>query len=207
MLTSQNPAGFKWLLAKKSALGAVNAFTENPDLKDGRQWINAWGDNGWAFIKSSSPLLCFSISPRQADYVRRLLKERGKVRVQAVVDSRYYSDTYPYVTAILPGAGDQEEVLTLGHIAEQGAHDNATGVSAMVHALGVLNRLITSGRLPRPRRSIRLLAMPEMYGSMHYTAANAERMRRTVAAICVDTHAAPYQLAGTEYTFYIRYQS
>src|SRR5678815_3585100 len=30
-----------------------------------------------------------------------------------------------------------------------------------------------------------------------------ERMRRTVAAMCVDTPAAPYDLAGTEYTFYM----
>src|SRR5262245_27434578 len=74
VLTAENPAGFKWLLARKVALGAINAFTENPDLRDGRQWINAWGDNGWAFIKGSAPLLCFSISPRQSEYLRGLLR-------------------------------------------------------------------------------------------------------------------------------------
>jgi len=84
VLTAENPAGFKWLLARKGALGAINAFTENPDLRDGRQWINAWGDNGWAFIKGSTPLLCFSISPRQADYLRGLLR-KGPVRVKAKV--------------------------------------------------------------------------------------------------------------------------
>src|SRR5437764_5714090 len=56
-LTSRNPADFKWALVKAGALGAVNAFTENPRLEDGRQWINAWGDNGWAFTKGSTPLL------------------------------------------------------------------------------------------------------------------------------------------------------
>jgi hypothetical protein len=45
--------------------------------------------------------------------------------------------------------------------------------------------------------------MGEMYGSMHYVAHNPERIRRTVAAMCVDTPAASYDLPGTEYTFYM----
>jgi hypothetical protein len=202
VLTAQNPSGFKWLLARKGALGAINAFTENPELRDGRQWINAWGDNGWAFIKGSAPLLCFSISPRQSGYLRGLLR-KGPVHVKATVDSRYYAGGYPLVTGLLPGASPEEEVLTLGHTSEQGAHDNATGVAAMVESLTTLNHLIESGKLPRPRRTIRILAMPEVYGSLHYAQTYPDRIRRTVAAMCVDTPAAPYELAGTEYTFYM----
>jgi hypothetical protein len=202
VLTTQNPDSVKWLLARKGALGAINAFTENPGLRDGRQWINAWGDYGWAFIKSSTPLLCFSISPRQTEYLRSLLR-KGPVRVKATVDSRYYSGGYPLVTAVLPGASAEEEVLTLGHTSEQGAHDNATGVAAMMEALTTLNHLVESGKLPRPRRSIRILTMPEVYGSLYYAQTHPDRIRRTVAAMCVDTPAAPYDLAGTEYTFYM----
>ena len=90
----------------------------------------------------------------------------------------------------------------LGHTSEQGAHDNATGVAAMVEALGALNRPSHPESFPRPRRSIRMLAMGEMYGSMHYIASHPERMKQTVAALCIDTPAAPYEQAGTEYTFY-----
>ena len=203
VLTSTNPAGIKWQLARKGALGAINAFTENADLKDGRQWINAWGDKGWAFTKGNSPLLCFSITPRQAAFLRRLMARNSKVYVKAVVDSRTYSGTYPYVTGIIPGTEPEEEVLTLGHTSEQGAQDNATGVSAMLESLATLNRLINAGKLPRPRRSIRILAMGELYGSMHYLTMNPERTRRTVAAMCLDTPAGFYHLAGTEYTFYM----
>jgi Peptidase family M28 len=202
VLTATNPAGIKWKLARKGALGAINAFTENPDLKDDRQWINAWGDNGWAYIKSSTPLLSFSVTPHQAEYLRSLLRQ-GPVRVKATVDSRYYAGGYPMVTALLPGAGRAEEVLTLGHTSEQGAHDNATGVAAMVESVTTLRRLIESGKLPRPKRTIRILLMPEVYGSLYYTQTHADRMRRTVAAMCVDTPAAPYNLAGTEYTLYM----
>ena len=43
VLTSRNPADLKWELVKAGALGAINAFTENPALVDGRQWINEIG--------------------------------------------------------------------------------------------------------------------------------------------------------------------
>jgi len=91
----------------------------------------------------------------------------------------------------------------LGHAFEQGAEDNATGVAAQLESLAALNRLIAAGKLQRPHRSIRILIMGEMYGSMHYVANNAERIRRTVAAMCVDTPAGLYNLAGTDYTFYM----
>ena len=163
ILTDVNPAGIKYLLVQAGALGAINAFTENPALLDSRQWINAWGDDGWAYIARSTPLLCFSITPRQAALVRSLL-QRGPVYARAAVDSRYYNGAYPYVTGVIQGKS-REEVLTLGHTSEQGAQDNATGVAATLEAMAMLQRLIASGRLPKPKRSIRVLSMGEMYGS------------------------------------------
>jgi peptidase M28-like protein len=203
VLTGDNPANIKWALVKAGAFGAINTFTENPDLKDGRQWINAWGDAGWAFIKGSTPMVCFSITPRQSEFVRKLMASGRTLRARATVDSRYYAGVYPYVTGVIPGDGTDEEVLTLGHSSEQGAQDNATGVAAMLESLSTLDRLITAGKLPRPKRTIRLLLMGEMYGSMHYMSTHPDVVRRTVAAMCVDTPAAPYDLAGTEYTFYM----
>jgi len=203
VLTKQNPANIKWELVKKGVAGAINTFTEDPELQDGRQWVNAWGDSGWGFTKASTPLVCFSITPRQAEFVRARLASGQSVRAHALVETRYYAGVYPYVTGVIPGAQPEEEVLTLGHSSEQGAQDNATGVAAQLESLATINRLIASGKLPRPKRTIRILLMGEMYGSMAYVATHAERMKRTVAAMTVDTPAAPYDLAGTEYTFYI----
>jgi hypothetical protein len=203
VLTKQNPANLKWELVKKGVLGAINTFTEDPDLKYGRQWVNAWGDSGWGYTKASTPLICFSITPRQAEFVRGQLAAGHTVKAHALVDTRYSAGVYPYVTGVIPGAGPEEEVLTLGHSSEQGAQDNATGVAAQLESLATINRLIAAGKLARPKRTIRILLMGEMYGSMAYVATHGERMKRTVAAMTVDTPAAPYDLAGTEYTFYM----
>jgi hypothetical protein len=48
-----------------------------------------------------------------------------------------------------------------------------------------------------------MLAMGELYGSMHYVAQNPERIKKTIAAFCMDTPAAAYEAKGTEYTFYL----
>ena len=201
VLTERNSAGLKHLLVQHGALGAVNGWTENPALGSGRQWVNAWGDNGWGFLKTSTPLLSYSVSPDQVRRLRALLARGEKVSVRAKADIRYYAGRYPWVTGLLRGNGS-EEVLVLGHTSEQGAQDNATGVATSVEALATLNRLISAGKLPKPKRSIRVLLMPELYGSLSYLSANAERMARTVAAMTVDTPAAAYEFAGTEYTFY-----
>jgi aminopeptidase-like protein len=203
VLTDKNAANYKFQLVNHGALGSVNGFSENPALRDGRQWVNAWGDDGWGFTKASTPLLSYSITPRQVEHLKRLLAEGKHVVVHAEADTRFYDGRYPWVTAVLPGTQPEEEVLALGHTSEQGAQDNATGVAAVVEAVTTLNRLITAGKLPRPARSIRVLLMPEMYGSLSYIAANRERMRHTVAAMTVDTPAASYGLSGTEYTFYL----
>ena len=192
----------KAALVKSGAAAVINAYSEEPTLEDARQWVNAWGDSGWAFTKTSTPLPCFSITPRAAALLRKLIAEHGRVQVKATVDSRLYSGTYAYSTGVIPGT-TSEEVLALGHTGEEGAGDNASGVAALVEAMATLKRLISTGRLPMPKRAIRLLAMPEMYDSMHYISADPERIKRTVAAICLDTPAGGYDLAGSIYTFYV----
>lgn len=203
VLTDKNAAVYKSQLVKYGAIGAVNGFSENPSLQDGRQWVNAWGDNGWAFIKTSTPLLSFSITPRQTAHLRSLLAAGKTLKVHAVVDTRYYQGRYPWVTGVLPGIMREEEVLVLGHTSEQGAQDNATGVSAMIEAVHTISDLVANGKLARPQRSVRILLMPELYGAMTYIAAHPERMAKAAAAMTVDTPAAPHDLAGTEYTFYV----
>jgi hypothetical protein len=202
------PLGSKRALAQAGALGLISEHTENRALLDERGWVNSFGDNGWSFTKGSAPLVCFSITPRQSDLLRELLS-KGPVKVRANVDSRYYSGVYPYVTGVIRGTdgASAEEVLSLGHLFEQGANDNATGVSSIIGAAGTLQRLIAEGKLPRPKRTIRVLGMSECYGMLHYLEQNKDRAKRTVAAMCIDAPAGQQTLAGTEYTWVLNPQS
>ncbi len=195
-------------LAKAGALGMLHESTTNPTLLDERDWVNSFGDNGWAFNKNDTPLVCFSLTPRSQQYLHELLKQ-GPVKVRANVDSRYYSGQYPYVSgAILgtdgPGA---EEVFSLGHLFEEGAGDNAAGVASIIEATATLNRLIKEGKLPRPKRTIRILGMGERYGTLAYLYAHQDRVKRTIAAMCIDSPAGWQYLAGTQYNWVMNPQS
>src|SRR6202007_1487753 len=76
-----------------------------------------------------------------------------------------------------------------------------TGVASIIGAAATLNRLIEAGKLPRPKRTIRVLGMGECYGTMYSLEHNLERARRTVAAMCIDSPAGLQNLAGTEHTW------
>jgi hypothetical protein len=198
----------KTALAKAGALGMVHESATNPSLLDERDWINSFGDNGWAFNKGNAPLVCFSITPRSQQYLHQLL-ERGPVKVWANVDTRYYTGQSPYVSGAILGTDGSaaEEVFSLGHMYEVGAGDNDTGVSSIIEATATLNRLIKEGKLPRPKRTIRILAMSERYGTLSYLYANQDRVKRTIAGMCIDSPAGWQNLAGTEYNWVMNPQS
>ena len=50
------------------------------------------------------------------------------MKVRANVDTRYYSGHYPWVTGVIRGTdgAGAEEVLSLGHLYEEGANDNSS---------------------------------------------------------------------------------
>ncbi len=205
VLTSVYTRGLKRYLDTYGILGYVgdNIEENNTDFINANQWLNGWSDmpGGWWMTSyDSRKNFCFSISRKKAGYLGDLIRQGKTIKVRARIDSRYFTDdTLPYVTGLVRGSGpEEEEVLITGHLNEWGANDNATGVSAILEAVGTLNDLISSGRLPRPRRSLRVLLGGEMYGSLPYVAKNLRHLRdKTVAAVCLDTPAEDYDLATT----------
>ena len=205
VLTSGNTRNLKRYLDRHGILGYVGDAIEenNADFVNANQWFNGWSDlpGGWWMTSyDSQKNFCFSISQKKANYLRGLIRQGKKVKVRARIDSRYYTDSeLPYVVGLVKGSGPEgEEILITGHLNEWGANDNSTGVSAILEAVATLNDLVKSGRLARPRRSIRVLLGPEMYGSLPYVAKNLARLReKTVAAVCVDTTTEDYDLATT----------
>ncbi|MFC1551348.1 M28 family peptidase [Candidatus Latescibacterota bacterium] len=205
VLTGMYTRGIKRYLDEYGILGYVSDNIESPnvDFVTANQWLNGWSDipGGWWMTDYDSKNdFCFSVSKKKADYLRGLLRQGIKVKVRAKIDSRYYSDdTLPYVVGLVEGAGtENEEILITGHMNEWGANDNSTGSSAILEAVGTLNHLIRSGKLPRPKRSIRVLLGAEMYGSLPYVQKFLERLQtKTIAAVCCDTGAEDYDLHST----------
>lgn len=134
----------------------------------------------------------FVLSPREGDSLRGLIRSRrreGKppVRVRAHVTSRLYDGRMEVVSALIPGETD-EKVLVVAHLChpQPSANDNASGTAAALELARTLHRLIASGKLPRPRRAIQILLVPEMTGTYAYLSAHEDEIDRMVAGINLD---------------------
>ncbi len=129
-----------------------------------------------------------------------LAERHGRLRLHVRVDARIHEGTLPFVSARLAGQDPSgQEVILLGHLYEQGANDNASGCASILEIARSLAASVGAGRLERPKRSIRFLLMGESYGSLAYAVRDPQRMRNTIAGLCVDTGAGPPELARCGY--------
>lgn len=131
----------------------------------------------------------FMVSPRQSQELRARLAAGEKVVLRAQVRARMVPATYDVVTATIPGTDRPgEEVVLTAHLCHQsaGSNDNASGSAAILEVARALQSGIARGMLPRPRRTIRFLWVPEIAGSQAWLVRHPEKARATVAGIHMD---------------------
>ena len=114
----------------------------------------------------------FNLTNRQGEKLKNLLKTGNRVILhgwaRGIGLEPYWMDVP--VAHIRGSEKPEEEFIICGHLdhPKESANDNASGSGAMLDLCRALNELIDQGRLPRPRRSIRFLWVPEFYGTMAY---------------------------------------
>ena len=154
------------------------------DLQDDIQYASWWWWGG------ETRAFGFALSPRVGAELRRTIaRAQGDAAARARAACAATSPTARsrQSRALIPGETD-EEVLITGHLCHPApmANDNASGAAAVMEAARALHTLIASGALPRPRRGIRFLWMPEMTGTYAYLAAHEADLPRTVAGLNLD---------------------
>ncbi|MCB9898388.1 MAG: DUF4910 domain-containing protein [Planctomycetes bacterium] len=112
----------------------------------------------------------FDLTHRQGDRLRRLLKSGQDVVLHGSVEGTglepFFMDV---VVAQIDGAELPDESLLLSaHLdhPKESANDNASGSAALLDMARALRTLVDGGRLPRPRRTLRFVWVPEFYGTM-----------------------------------------
>jgi len=120
----------------------------------------------------------FNLSHRQGEKLKNLLLSGRKVVVRGQVKGiglePFFMDI---VVAHLRGTERAEEELVLcAHLdhPKESANDNASGSAAILDIARTLKELTDSGRLPRLKRSIRFVWVPEWNGTMPYIDAHPE---------------------------------
>jgi hypothetical protein len=139
----------------------------------------------WGHLDAFAPKgFAFMVSRGMATALREQLKRGLAVTLSAHVKAEVVPDHWTVVTATIPGTDPAAgEVVYSCHLDHQrpGANDNASGCVTILESARVLNTLIRSGKLSRPRRTLRFIWGPEVEGTMAFLSAHPE-IRRTLRA-------------------------
>ncbi len=119
------------------------------------------------------------------------LERHQKVMVHAVVKATEYDAPMNVVVATIPGDGStNEEFHFTAHlfegIAKQGANDNCGGPATQLEAGRAWIEMINQGLLPKPKRTVRFLWIPEITGTRAYLLKHPELGQHVVASISTD---------------------
>jgi len=129
------------------------------------------------------------VSRETAQSLRARLQAGDQITLKVEVKATVGPGHWTVVTATIPGSDPAAgEVVYSCHLDHErpGANDNGSGCVTILESARVLARLIGSGALPRPRRTLRFIWGPEVEGTMAFLATHPEIRERLRANIHMD---------------------
>ena len=172
------------LAVPAGAVGVISYYSPRP-LKDPIQIPNAsirGGDNA---------TFCINLPPRDGYALRDRLLRGEKITVKADIETTTEETEIEVPTCIIKGTDpDAGEVILSAHLFEGyvklGANDNTSGSAALIEVARTLNDLINDGLLPRPKRTIRFIWVPEFQGSMPWATKHKDILANTLCNFNLD---------------------
>ena len=158
---------------------------ESLDIPDAHAYQSIWP----TAEEADKVTFGFSLSKRQGEHLRALLKKGKKVKLRAKVDAKLFPNKLDVVTATIQGSmTPEEEVFLVAHLChpKPSANDNASGSGLLMEIARTIRVLIDSGRIMPPARTIRFLWVPETFGSTAYLYSHEELLSRLIAGINLD---------------------
>ncbi|HEY4843090.1 MAG TPA: M28 family peptidase [Terriglobales bacterium] len=144
----------------------------------------------WGHLDALLPSgFAFMVSRRAATALRTQLAGGGSVMLSAHVKAEVTPGYWTVVTATIPGTDPRAgEVVYSCHLDHQrpGANDNGSGCVTIMESARLLNRLIGSGKLPRPIRTLRFIWGPEVEGTMAFLSAHPDIRKSLRANVHMD---------------------
>ncbi len=190
---------------KAEVAGVISGWTSNPDAKEEIQWINSNSDTpaGWGTRKSDKPIIAISLSPQTVDELMSMAHDQS-VSLKVTIKSENASGVLPFVHAHLPGEPGEQEILLIAPIFGQGANYNAVGTASILEMARIFQSAIDQNALPRPKRTIRLLLVPKVYGTLAFAhdQNGREALQKTLFALCFETGAGNADHAWSRWRFH-----
>jgi aminopeptidase YwaD len=144
----------------------------------------------WGHLDARQPSgFAFMVSRQTAEALRSRLRSGERVVLNAHVKATVGPGHWTVVTATIPGTDPAAgEIVYSCHLDHErpGANDNGSGCVTILESARVLARLIDSGQLPRPQRTLRFTWGPEVEGTMAFLASHPEIRQQLRASIHMD---------------------
>ena len=158
VLTSSQPEAVEALAVGRFGAAGIVSWAQN-------QRTAWWGEDEslvrWGHLDTfpEHPTFAFMVSPARAHAWQARLARGERVHLRAEVDAARSAGAYLIPTAVIPGRDRAHEIVFSCHLdhPSPGANDNASGCAGELEAARALSRLVRSGALPRPERTIRFL--------------------------------------------------
>ncbi len=131
----------------------------------------------------------FMVSRKTAEALRVRLRAGERIILNAHVKATVGPGHWTVVTATIPGTDPSAgEIVYSCHLDHErpGANDNGSGCVTILESARILARLIDSGQLPRPKRTLRFVWGPEVEGTMAFLASHPEIRQHLRANIHMD---------------------
>jgi aminopeptidase YwaD len=117
-----------------------------------------------------------------------------KITLRSVIDARTFPGELETVHATIPGDGTTDQAVAVSaHLYEgylkQGANDDNSGCALTLEMGRAYLRLINEGRLPRPKRTIHFLWVPEISGTNAWLDAHKDVEQKIIADLNFDMEA------------------
>jgi aminopeptidase YwaD len=187
VLTSARPGAVMSTLVQKEVIGVVSYYSPRPydsplmipDAKGG-------GNRG-----GRPSIFCFTISPREGMALRERLLGLAKIRVHATIKFITEQTDIQVSECLIRGTNpDEGEIIISAHLFEgygvQGANDNISGSATILETARILNSLISSGKISRPRKNIRFIWAPEYSGTIPWVKAHKDIIKKALCDINLD---------------------
>jgi len=135
--------------------------------------------------------VAWAITPEVQGRLSALLLRGEPVTIRSVSETVEVPSKSEYVFAQILGDGStDQEVAISGHLYEgvikQGANDDNSGVALTLEIGRAYIKLIREGRLPRPKRTINFLWVPEFSGTNAWLDANPEQAANIIGNLNFD---------------------
>jgi len=147
------------------------------------------------------------IAPRVGRELADRLRRGEKVVLRSVVQAETFPGETEVVHAMIPGDGSSNQAIMISaHLYEgyikQGANDDNSGCAATLEMGRTLLRLLEQGKLPRPRRDIHFLWVPEFSGTIAWLRRHEEVQKRLIADLNFDMEGLGLRMSSSFWTLH-----